>query len=140
MENQIHPFIAASRAKLRFPTTRGSLQVDDLWDLSLKDLDTLAVTADAAIEKVGGKSFLENPDRRVTAERAEHALRLEILKVVIEIRQNENKERRTKADLAARRTFLIGLKEKKQIDQLESLSVEEIDAQLAALGQAEAAE
>lgn len=139
MESQNHPFMVASKMKLRFPTTRGSLQVDDLWDLALKDLDTLAVAADAAIEKAGGKSFLENPDRRVTAERAEHALRLEVLKIVIESRQAENKATRTKAELAARRQFLMGLKEKKQIDQLESLSVEEIDAQLAALGADESA-
>lgn len=139
-QNQMnHPFVLASKAKLRFPSNRGSLQTDDLWDMPLKDLDTLAVAADAAIEKAGGKSFLENPDRRVTAERAEQGLRLEVLKLVIEARQAENKQRRTKAELAARRQFLQNLKDKKQIDQLESLSVEEIDAQLAALGVDEAA-
>ena len=136
---QNHPFVMASKAKLRFPSNRGSLQTDDLWDLALKDLDTLAVTADTALEKAGGKSFLENPDRRVTADRAEQALRLDVLKLVIEIKQSENKERRVKSELAARRAFLLGLKEKKQIDQLESLSVEEIDAQLAALGADESA-
>jgi len=137
MDSQNHPFIVASKTKLRFPSGRGHLQVDDLWDLSLKDLDAMAVSIDASLAKTGGKTFLENPDRRVSAERDEQALRLDLLKLVIEIKQNENKERRAKSELAARRLFLEGLKEKKQISQLESLSVEEIDAQLAALGAAE---
>lgn len=136
-----HPFVLASRMKLRFPTSRGHLQVDDLWDLSLKDLDAMAVATDAAIENTGGKTFLENPDtRRPSTERTTRTVALDVLKLVIEIKQAENKERLAKSALNARRQFLMGLKEKKQIDALESLSVEEIDAQLTALGADEAAQ
>lgn len=132
MDNQSNTFLAATKCKLRF-ALRGQLSTEDLWDLSLKDLDTLAVAADAAVTQSGGKTFLANPDRRITADRAEQTLRLEVLKAVIETKQAENADKVAKTALRARREFLEGLLQKKQIDQLEGLSVEEIQAQLAAL-------
>ena len=34
-------FEMATRSKLRFPSTKGELSVEDLWDLSDKDLDVV---------------------------------------------------------------------------------------------------
>lgn len=137
MSNSENPLFTAMKTKLRFPAPGRSAQLlapEDLCDLSLKDLDTMAVAADAAITQSGTKSFLENPDRRATAARAEQELRLEILKMVIDDKQTENKARKQASEIKARREFLEGLKQKKMIDQLEGLSLAEIDAQLAALG------
>ena len=38
----------ASRKKTRFATSKGSLSAEQLWDLSIADLDTLAVSLDEA--------------------------------------------------------------------------------------------
>jgi len=133
MENQATLLFTAIKTKLRFNTSRGQLAPEDLCDLALKDLDTMAVAVDAAITQAGSKSFLENPDRKANAARAENELRLEIIKMIIEDKQTENKAKKAAADLKARREFLEDLKQKKMIDQLEGLSLEEIDAQLLAL-------
>jgi len=133
MDNQETLLFTAIKTKLRFPTTKGQLSPEDLCDLSLKDLDTLAMGIDAAIAQSGTKSFLETPDRRATASRVEQEMRLEIIKLIIADKQAENKARKAAGELKARREFLEGLLEKKQIDQLEGLSVAEIQAQLAAL-------
>jgi hypothetical protein len=56
------------------------------------------------------------------------------VKFVIDTKQTENKAAVTASLNRRQREFLLGLKEKRQIDAMESLTVEEIDAQLAALG------
>jgi hypothetical protein len=69
----------------------------------------------------------------VSAASAENDLRLEIVKFVIDTKQTENKAAVAASLNRRQREFLLGLKEKRQIDAMESLTIEEIDAQLAAL-------
>ncbi len=128
---EIHPFIAATKAKLRF-AINGHIAIEDLWDLPLSKLDEMAVAIDSELSKTR-KSFLENPDRKAAATQEEDALRLEVLKLVIETKQNENKAKREASAKRARREFLERIREKREIDQLESLSIEDIDRELAAL-------
>ena len=126
-------FALAAKSKLRFSTTRGQLSTEDLYDLSLKDLDRLAVAIDGEIG-TDRKTFLANPDSTpVSKARVENELRLEILKAVIEDKQADNAAKKAAAEKKSRVAFLENLREKKEIDKLETLSIEEIDAQLAAL-------
>lgn len=131
MENNL--FIQAAKSKLRFNTNKGQLTTEDLFDLSLKSLDTVGQVIISEL-KPGSTSLLENPDPRVSAATAENELRLEIIKFVIETKQTENKAAVAASLNRRQREFLEGLKEKRQIDAMESLTLEEIDAQLAALG------
>ena len=136
MENNNHAnelFIKATRTKLRFSTNKGQLSTEDLFDLSLKSLDTVGQLIIAEL-KPGSSSLLENPDPRVSAASAENELRLEIIKFVIATKQEDNKAALAASLNRRQREFLMSLKEKRQIDAMESLTVEEIDAQLAALG------
>jgi len=48
----------ATRLKLRFQTTKGSLAPEQLWDLSIDDLNNTAVLLDEEYNKSGKKSFL----------------------------------------------------------------------------------
>jgi hypothetical protein len=123
-------FATATRKKLRFSTTRGSLSTEDLWDLSLEDLDRLAIAADNAIQKAGTKSFI---GRRGTSQAVDE-LKLEVLKSVIETRLSEAEKAKARADKRAQRDFLKSLLEKKQREGLEALTAEEIQKQLAELG------
>ena len=56
MEN----FKLASQQKLRFKTNKGDLSTEQLWDLSLEDLDALAVALEAQHKQSAKKSFLVN--------------------------------------------------------------------------------
>lgn len=126
-------FVTATRRKLRFATTRGDLTIEDLWDLSLKDLDRIAVVTAKAIEP-SAVSFLENPDPKKDRITEENTLRLEILKEVIRVRQDENKSALEASKKATQKRFLTELLEKKKMDALEGLSLEDIEKQLAELG------
>lgn len=130
--SETNVFQEASKRKLRFVAPNGFLSSEDLWDLSLKKLDEMAVAIDTELGKAR-KSFLDNPDRAASAARTEDELKLEILKAVISTKQEENAAKRSAADKAARKAFLESLLQKKKIDQLESLPIEDIEKELAAL-------
>lgn len=130
--NNENMFVEASRSKLRFVTKNGHLTSEDLWDLSLKSLDEIAVRTHEDIQPQG-KSFLANPDAKVKKENEENQLRLDILKFVIETKQDENSEKLKRSKNKAQLEFLEDLKAKKKLADLESMTAEEIDAQIAAL-------
>lgn len=125
-------FLTASRRQLRFPTGKGYATVEDLWALSLKSLDSIALAVDEQV-KPGRKSFLENPDAKASQAEADNILRLEILKAIITIKQDENKAALAESSKRAQRDFIKGLLEKKKIGAMESMSEEELQAQLKAL-------
>lgn len=128
---EMHPFVEATKTKLRFAAS-GHISAEDLWDLPLSKLDEMAIAIDSELSG-SRKSFLANPDRRVTIAQQQDALRLEVLKQVIETKQAENAAKREAADKRARKEFLERLLEKKKIDQLESLPAEDIEKELASI-------
>lgn len=120
-------FITAARNKFRFSSSQGDLNCEDLFQLNLNALDTIAVALDEKIQKAGRKSFVQ----KKTASTTDFENQLEIVKFVIETKQAEIADRKTREAKAAQRAFLLGLKEKKQMEQLEGLSLADIEKQLA---------
>ena len=132
MSNQA--FIEASRRQLRFNSTRHQgITVEDLWKLTLKALDEIGQIVIGSL-KQETTSLLENPDPKVNAANVENELRLEIVKTIIAIRQDENKAAVATAANNRRKEMLTELLQKKQIGALEEKSIEELKAELAALG------
>ncbi len=122
-------FIIASRKKFRFTFTRGSIGIEDLWDLNLLDLDKIAVALDAEIQKAGGKTFIA----KRTASTTELTNKLEIVKHVIQTKQDEADIAKARRENEAKRATLNNLLERKQIEKLEGMTEEEIKKQLAEL-------
>lgn len=123
-------FIKASRKKLRITTNKGPLSVEDLWDLSLPSLDTIAVQLDDAVQKKGRKSFIGTQPR----EAEELQLQFDLVKYVIDTKLAEAEAAKTETDRRAQIAFLESLRDKKRIQALEELSEEEISRRLAELG------
>ncbi len=128
---EMHPFVEATKNKLRF-STKGEIATEDLWDLPLVKLDEMAITIDNELTGTR-KSFLANPDRQETLTQKNNELRLAVLKLIIDTKQAINSAKREASEKKARKDFLERLLEKKKIDQLESLSAEDIEKELAAL-------
>jgi hypothetical protein len=122
-------FIEATKKKIRFSTTKGSLSVEDLWDLNLESLDKIAVAVDEDIQKEGRKSFIGKTSRTSS----QKTLSLEILKFIIEEKIKEEEKKKDRLQKAAQKEFLSELLNKKRLESLESLSVEEIQKQLSDL-------
>lgn len=120
-------FIKATKRKVRFQTAKGSLSTEDLWDLNLESLDKIAVAVDEEIQKEGRKSFI------ATRTSTLNNLKLEVLKYIIQAKQEEDQAKKARSEKLARKNFLESLLEKKKVAALETLSAEEIEKQLAAL-------
>lgn len=120
-------FITAARKQFRFESTKGMLTIEDLFVLSLTALDSIAVALDEKIQKLGRKSFVQ----KKAASTSDFEDQLEIVKFIIETKQAEVEESKVRLAKSAQRAFLLNLKEKKQMEQLEGLSLEDIEKQLA---------
>ncbi len=129
MSNVNDLFVVASRKKYRFDSTKGKLTVEDLWSLSLTDLNGVAVAIDDKIQALGRKSFIA----KTSASSTDAENQLEIVKTVIATKQTEAETAKTRLEKESQRTFLKSLLEKKKMEQLEGLSTAEIEAQIAQL-------
>ena len=128
-------FELATRQAFRFPSNKGPLTTEQLWDLPLQsrtnfDLDSVAKAVNAQLKAVTEESFVATTEKpgKALAER-----QLEIVKHIIATKIAENEHARTLAERRAKREKLLGLLEKKQDATLEGMSIEQIKAELAAL-------
>lgn len=122
-------FQQATRAKLRFSTNKGQLSVEDAWDLSLESLDTLAQAVNKQIQESKGESFIGKRSTQST----ELQLKMDILLAIIAVKLAEKEDAKNRKELLAKKELLTSLKEKKQMEQLESMSLEDIEKQLQGL-------
>lgn len=112
----------ASKLKLRFSTGKGNLSVEDLWDLSLEQLDAIAVKLDEQIEKSPRKSFIK------TVSKGNEILELKftIVKDIIETKMSEQAARENQQAKNAQRQKLLELIAKKEDSELEGKSADEL--------------
>lgn len=129
-------FEKAARLKLRFDTSRGALSVEDLFDLPLQttrangvSLDQIAIALDKKLRETTTVSFVDD----TTTANAETQLQFDLVKHVIGIKKAENAAAKAKQDAAARKQHLMELINKKKDEALGAKSIEELQAELAAL-------
>lgn len=130
-------FLQAAKQRLRFPSIKGEMTAEDLFQLPLTskqgfDLDTIARNVNNELKAAGEESFVEtnsNPARTTLA------LKLELVKFVIAERQAENA---AKVGAAARQAEVALLKDilaDKQNEALRNLPPEELAKRIAELTQ-----
>lgn len=126
-------FVEATRAQYRFETNIGLLTVEDLWKLPLTsatkvNLDDVAIKLSREL-KATDESFVAQKSVKNT----ELENKLEIVKYVIQVRQEENAAKLAEANKAAQREKLKELIAKKEGESLEALSLDELRAMAAGL-------
>lgn len=119
----------ALRNKLRFSTTKGKLTTEDLFDLSLADLNNLAIALDKKLSETPRKSFISD----IAPDTQEDELRFNIVKDVITLKLAERNAAQNAKAKAAEKAQLLEILHRKKNEALETLSVEEIEAKLASL-------
>ena len=123
-------FERASRGKTRFQSVKGWLSVEDLWDLSLTHLDTIAKGVNKALKAESEESFISTKSEKNT----ELELQLDILKHVIASKLAQEEINKKSAETRARKERIEALIIEKKEKQLGEKSVEELEAQLKELG------
>jgi hypothetical protein len=119
----------ALRTKLRFSTTKGKLTTEDLFDLSLTDLNNLAIALDKKLSETPRKSFISD----IAPDTQEDELRFNIVKDIITLKLAERNAAQNAKAKAAEKAQLLEILHRKKNEALENLSVAEIEAKLASL-------
>jgi len=131
-------FEKASKMKLRFDTAviggGGHISADDLWDLPLGKLDTLAIAAHSALRATEGEVSFVTEKPKVDRN---NQLRLEILKRVIQVKQEQDERTRKLSETRERNRQIMEIISRKQDKALEGKSIAQLTK---LLEQGEAAE
>lgn len=122
-------FERASKQKLRFTTGKGLILVEDLWDLDLKTLDTMAIKVNKTLKESEDISFIKEK----TVANTEYTLKLDILKHIIEYKLNLIELSKTRQEKAARLEQLKSVYVEKASEELRSMSKEELAKEIQAL-------
>lgn len=122
-------FEQASRIKLTFVTTKGILSTENLWDLSLESLDTIAKAVNRELKASEEESFVKTRTKANT----ELQLKLDILKRIIQVKLEEVDAKKQRLEKANQLSLLKSLQADKKLQELQSLSAEEITKRIAEL-------
>lgn len=116
-------FEQASRLKVRFDY-KGTSTVEDLWDMSLSALDAIFKKLNAQLKAQKEESLLEIRSQEDDL----LALKINIVKHIVETRLAEQKARTNALASAEKKQKLLGLIAEKQDESLKAMTVEELTA------------
>lgn len=127
-------FEQAARQKYRFMSAMGQLTTEDLWQLPLQsknaiDLDSVAKRVNEELVAATETSFV----KKASPNKGTLEAKMEIVKHIIAVRLEEDENRKTAAEKKAKKEKLLEALNKAEGKELESLTPEQIKAQLAAL-------
>lgn len=116
-------FKKASKQKLRFSTDKGLLTTEQLWDLSLKELDNLAIQLQDKVDYETKKTFLKTKKETDIKSKLMFDIVVDILETKQEDQELAQKEKEAKE--YNRKIDEIIAKKKEQ--SLEDKSIEELE-------------
>lgn len=116
----------ASRLKVRFITAKGTLSLEQVWDLSVEELDKLAVSLEKEYNDSKGKSFLVKKTIKDKVVKLKFDIVLDILNTKVE----ENTIAAEKLADKQHNQRILALIEEKKEENLKGLSIEELRKQL----------
>lgn len=122
-------FIMATRQKFRFPF-KGVATVEDLWDLNVRDLDTIFKELNSQ------KKQAAQEDSLLTIKSKEDAVldaKIEIVKYIFATKLAEAEQKRIKSEQLEKKHRIAEILADKQDAELRGKSVEELQKMLAEL-------
>lgn len=130
----INLFEYATRNKLRFPSIRGELSLEQLWDVPLRasddfNLDRVARTANKVYEETDGSFVTQTP----TAAHIRAKMVLEVIKRVIEVKLDDEAKAEKRSKNKKEKEKLLEILAKKQDGKLDDMSEKDLQKRIAAL-------
>jgi len=118
-------FETAVRTKMRFPF-RGIVSVEDLWDLSVRDLDSVFKVLNSQLKQTKEESLLDTRTR----EDKELDIKIEIVKHIVKVKLEEEDLRLKAKERKEQKQRILEILSAKQDESLQSKSEEELRAML----------
>ena len=124
MENN-NLFIMATQQKFRFPF-KGQVSVEDLWDLNVRDLDSVFKALNSQMKQASEESLLA---AKSSADRILEA-KIGIVKFIVSTKLAEAEAKRIRAEQREKKNRIAEILADKQDEELRGKSVEELTAML----------
>ena len=121
-------FETATRNKYRFPY-KGSVSTEDLWDLSVNDLDTVFKSLNAQAKQSSEESLLKTK----TSEDTKLNNKIELVRYIVGVKLEEADTAKKAKERRAQKQKLMGILSEKQDNELHNKSIEELQAMINAL-------
>lgn len=126
--SEINLFYIASRSKFRFPSTKGDLTVEQLWEMPLTSrngfsVNDVAIRVNSELKSLEEESFVETSSN---PRRTELRQMLDLIKTIIATRKQENEEATEAARKASLRKQIMDTIATKEKDQLSTMSIDEL--------------
>jgi hypothetical protein len=121
-------FEQATRTKLRFPF-RGLISVEDLWDLSVQNLDSVFMTLNSQAKQAKEESLLA--EKKKEDEVLE--LQIEIVKHIVSVKQAEAVAKLQAKENREKKQKLYAILAAKEEESLQNMSKEDIQKMIDAL-------
>ncbi|MCM3387224.1 hypothetical protein M3649_03645 [Ureibacillus chungkukjangi] len=118
-------FEVATRSKMRFPF-KGLISVEDLWDLSVTNLDSIFKVLNSQLKQVKEESLLETK----TKEDKELDAKIEIVKYIVKVKLEEQESRNKAQEKKEQKQKILEILSTKQNESLQNKSEEELKAML----------
>jgi CHASE3 domain sensor protein len=125
MSNEKNLFEIATRQKFRFQF-KGLISVEDLWDLSVKELDSIFKTLNLEFKKVNEESLLDTK----TKKDEELEDKIEIVKYVVKTKLEEADLRKKVQEKKEKKQKILELISSKQDADLQNKSIDDLQKML----------
>ena len=122
-------FEVAVRNKFRFPF-KGVISVEDLWDLSVQQLDSIFKTLKSQEQKAQEESLLDTR----TPEDEALKTKIEIIRYIVTVKLDEAKQAERAKENRDQKQKILGILAEKQDADLRNKTPEELQAILNQLG------
>jgi hypothetical protein len=120
-------FEKATRQKLRFQY-KGLISTEDLWDLSLEELNAIYVALCSKTKNKTEDSLIT--DGKASKEDRDNMLRMEIVKSIFEVKKKEVEKRKLKKEQKDRDQQILSILAHKENQEMENKSIDELRAML----------
>ena len=121
-------FEYATRNKVRFPF-KGLISIEDLWDLSLTELDSIYKTLNKKVKQANEESLLNTKSK----EDKTTEIQIEIIKYIVTIKQEEAARSMAAAERRAKKQKILEVLAAKEDASLQDKSPEELQKMLSEL-------
>lgn len=122
-------FEVAVRNKFRFPF-KGAISVEDLWDLSVQQLDGIFKTLKSQEKKAQEESLLDTR----TPEDEALKTKIDIIRYIVTVKLDEAKQAERAKENRDQKQKILGILAEKQDADLRNKTPEELQAMLNQLG------
>lgn len=118
-------FEVATRTKMRF-TFKGLISVEDLWDLTPTNLDTIFKSLNSELKQVKEESLLSFKSEQDK----ELDMKIEIVKHIVSVKLEEANKRLKDKEQKEQKQKIMEILSSKEEESLQNKSVEELQAML----------